>query len=606
MRIKRLLLCLIILMMPIFVKAEDVEYTLYDSNIKVNINRTIDVTENYKIYFIEDANTMTRKLDLSPYIIRPSKSKLYTTALVDNIESSIKHDIKRKKNNEIITFNVNGLQDSVKSYDLKYHYNLGKDGLRGKDELFYDIVKNLDAPISNLVFSIEFPSSIEDCKVYFAIDGKYNLNEDDISYEVKDNKITGTLNILLSSNQAFSVYVELPDGYFKGATENFNYINYIKLLFPAICLLIVFIFYNKYGRGITLKIKRKDTIYKDFDSAEIGYLYKGKMEEMDLTSLVIYLATKGYLRIVEHDDGYKLGKENSFHFEKIRDYDKNNAAQELICNELFRDRDKTELKDIEYHFADTFKEALHMLGNDDNYSKLFFKGITSIKFLLGFLITLVIIFNNARSVYLFTNTYLLLIPFVLFMLFGLYVVFISNMTSVIKGIIGTIVLGGTLYVGITPIISQQHYLTIYLVTSILVFAMTYFYTKLSDRTEFGSMVLGETYGLKYYLQTISQTELKDHLSLNPNYYFNMIPYACTLNCLEEYIDRGKNIVDTPPSWYVPANDFNLKDFEKFINNVLYTTSLVMMKHNYLEELVSYEEKQQSSSDINNDDTKKTA
>lgn len=589
MRKYKLFIILVLLMFPALVKAESVEYTLFDSYIKVNQDRTLDITEEYKPYFIENTTSTTRIIGLNPSIIRPNKSRVYSSTLISDISSSIKNKQTKKNNSEIINFNVNGLQDSVKDYTLNYKYNLGKDELRGKDELYYNIVNDLDAPISNLTFTLEFPTNIENAKVYFAIDDKYNLNKDDISYEVKDNKITGALNILLSNNQSLSIYVELPDNYFKGATDNFNYSNYLYIIFPFICFLLVFLFYRKYGRGISLNIKRKDTIYNNFDSAEIGYLYKGKLEEMSLTSLVIYLATKGYLKIVEHDDGYKLGKDNTFHFIKLKDYDKNNAAQELLFNELFRDRDKTELKDIEYHFADTFKEARNMLDNEDNYKKLFFIGLKQIKIISAFLIILSLIINNVRSIYLVTNSYLLVVPIILAMIFGLYVVLVSNMSGLIKAIVGTIILTLSLYIGISPIIVQKHFLIIYIIESILIALMCLLFKKLSERTKFGTKVLGETYGLKYYLETITKEELKNKIEENPNYFYDMIPYACTLDSLESWIRSGKDIVTEAPSWYIPSSEFSLKNFEKFINNVLYTTSLVMMKQVYSEsELVTYE------------------
>ena len=583
MRKYKLFIFLVLFMFPALVKAESVEYTLFDSYIKVNQDRTLDITEEYKPYFIENTTSTTRIIGLNPSIIRPNKSRVYSSTLISDISSSIKNKQTKKNNSQIINFKVNGLQDSVKDYTLNYKYNLGK------DELYYSIVKNLDAPISNLTFTLEFPTNIENAKIYFAIDNKYNLNRDDISYEVKDNKITGALNILLSNNQSFSIYVELPDNYFKGATDNFNYSNYLYIIIPFICFLLVYLFYRKYGRGISLNIKRKDTIYNNFDSAEIGYLYKGKLEEMSLTSLVIYLATKGYLKIVEHDDGYKLGKDNTFHFIKLKDYDKNNAAQELLFNELFRDRDKTELKDIEYHFADTFKEARNMLDNEDNYKKMFFVGLKQIKIISAFLIVLSLIVNNVRSIYLVTNSYLLIAPIVLAMIFGLYVVLVSNMTGLIKAIVGTIILTLSLYIGISPIIVQKHFLIIYIIESILIALMCLLFKKLSERTKFGTEVLGETYGLKYYLETITKEELKNKIEENPNYFYDMIPYACTLDSLESWMRSGKDIVTEAPSWYIPSSEFSLKNFEKFINNVLYTTSLVMMKQVYSEsELVTYE------------------
>ena len=41
-------LCLI--MFPLTIKAESTEYTLFDSNLIINQDRTVDVEENYRIY----------------------------------------------------------------------------------------------------------------------------------------------------------------------------------------------------------------------------------------------------------------------------------------------------------------------------------------------------------------------------------------------------------------------------------------------------------------------------------------------------------------------------------------------------------------------------
>ena len=241
MRKRRLLFCLAILFFPIIVKAENVEYTLYDSTIMVNENRTLDVAENYKVYFTENTDKTIRSIDLNPSIIRPNKSKLYTSSRIENISSSIEMQSKNKNGKKLLMFDVDGIQDSVKDYSIEYKYNLGKDELKGKDELYYDIVNNLDAPISNFTFRVVFPTSVEDYKVYFAIDGQYNLSEDDISYYINGNEITGTLNILLSNNQSVSIYVELPDGYFKGASDNFNYVNYLYILIPLIGFIITYL-----------------------------------------------------------------------------------------------------------------------------------------------------------------------------------------------------------------------------------------------------------------------------------------------------------------------------------------------------------------------------
>ena len=584
----RYLLFAFVLLIPYAVNAEEVEYTLFDSVITVNENRTLDITENYKLYFIENVDKITRKIKMNQIVVRPDNKKTQLSTKIENINSDAAYSTKRINGKQNIFLNVDGAQDEVYDYSLSYKYNLGKDSLKNGDEFYYEIVNNVDAPISNFIFTIKFPKEININDIYYAIDNKYNLNKDDITYELNGNVLTGSLNILLSNNQSFSIYVKLPKGYFKGATDNFNYLNYLLISIPLFGLVALIYFFIKYGKGIALNVRRTSNIYKGFDSAEIGYLYKGKLEEQDLTSVVLYLATKGYLKIVEHDDGYKLGKDNSFHFVKLNDYDKNNAAQELLFNELFRGRNKTELKDIEYHFAQTFKEAHEMLDNEDNHKKLFFNDIKNVRLISIILIILSIIFNNYRSIYLFTNSYLLIIPIIAMMLFGLYVVFLSNASGILKIIVATLFLSMSLYIGISPIIFNMHYLIIYLIETILIASMCILYTRLSDRTKYGSMVLSEAYGLKYYLETISASELKSKIEENSNYYYDMIPYAYVLDSLECWIKKGRDIITNPPDWYVPSSEFTLNNLEKFIKNVLYTTTLVMMRQVYSNsDLITY-------------------
>jgi hypothetical protein len=79
------------------------------------------------------------------------------------------------------------------------------------------------------------------------------------------------------------------------------------------------------------------------------------------------------------------------------------------------------------------------------------------------------------------------------------------------------------------------------------------------------------------------------MSEDSNYFYNMVPYAYELDCVDIWIKKGKNIITNPPSWYIPSSEFNINNFEKFIENVLYTTTLVMMKQVYSEsDLVHYE------------------
>jgi hypothetical protein len=172
---------------------------------------------------------------------------------------------------------------------------------------------------------------------------------------------------------------------------------------------------------------------------------------------------------------------------------------------------------------------------------------------------------------------------------GLYIIFISNTSGISKIAVGGILLVGTTYIALTSVMVQFNLLIIYVIGMLLVLLMGKLYSRLSDRTPFGNKVLSDAYGLKYYLETMSQQELEQNMSEDSNYFYNMVPYAYVLDCVDIWIKKGKNIITNPPSWYIPSSEFNINNFEKFIENVLYTTTLVMMKQVYSEsDLVHYE------------------
>ena len=72
----KLLIFLFAIIFPISIHAADVEYTLFDSNLTVNKDRTVDIVENYNLYYINDTDKITRILNPNILEIRPDQSNL--------------------------------------------------------------------------------------------------------------------------------------------------------------------------------------------------------------------------------------------------------------------------------------------------------------------------------------------------------------------------------------------------------------------------------------------------------------------------------------------------------------------------------------------------
>lgn len=73
-------------------------------------------------------------------------------------------------------------------------------------------------------------------------------------------------------------------------------------MFPILFLVIALLLWYKYGRDDQVVETVEFYPPQGFNSLEVGFLYKGKAENQDVTSLLIYLANQGYIKIAETEE----------------------------------------------------------------------------------------------------------------------------------------------------------------------------------------------------------------------------------------------------------------------------------------------------------------
>lgn len=576
MKYKLFLLLLFFSLIPIGVNANAYEIITYDLNIKVNENRTANIVEEYSIYFMQETN-FNKKINDKINIIRPDGSKRNSKTNVSNINVLVNNQNVdyNYKNNEITISNISQIDD-VQNYTISYLYNYGKDMGIGFDELFIEIINGtINSNVSSINFKIEFPKDIDTSKIKFLINSKYN--NDNIMYNVSNNTIYGTINRTLNNNESVSMYIQLPNDYFVGMSDDFNYLKVLILIAPIVTIIVGFIYYNKYKKNNKLKIIVDDKIPYGFNSAEIAYLYKGYLKEHDLMTVFISLANEGYINFIEIDDGYKLGTFNSYVIEKIKDYDKDNAAVKILFEKVFQNKNSIELKDIEYNLYDCLIDSKNSIDNEDNKNKLFFKNVKRDKKILLFMLIVSTIAMNFNTVYLFIGKYYLIPLIILLMIISIHILFNSNTKLLIKLILGLLPLVATLYISISPIINDYKMLIIYVIGMLLIFIGNYIYRIIPLRTPYGNDVLGRITGFKTSLELLSINEIKEKLLLDPNYYYNLYPYVYVLGIIDSWITKFDGIVTSYPNWYKTKENFSLEHFQNFVKNMIFTLTQAMFK-----------------------------
>ena len=263
----------------------------YDINIIVNENNTFDITETITAYFNVSKHGIFRTIPLKNTITRLDGTTSANRTQVTNVSVDNEYTTSRENGNYKLKIGSAGRAlTGEQTYVIKYTYNLGKDPVKDYDELYYNI-------IGNVTFSITMPKEFDSSKLGFSSGTKGSTNNSKVKYNVNGNKITGSYNGILGVGESLTIRCELPEGYFVGAGLSINIMDYIMFLIPVLLLIISILLWYKFGHDDQVIETVEFYPPEGLNSLDVGLLYKGKAENKDITSLLIFLANKGYLEI---------------------------------------------------------------------------------------------------------------------------------------------------------------------------------------------------------------------------------------------------------------------------------------------------------------------
>ena len=298
----------------------------YDINIIVNENNTFDITETITAYFNVSKHGILRTIPLKNTITRLDGTTSTNRTQVTNVSVDNEYTTSRENGNYKLQIgSANRTLTGEQKYVIKYTYNLGKDPAKNYDELYYNIIGNeWDTVIGNITFSITMPKGFDSSKLGFSSGNIGSTDNSKVNYNVSRNKITGSYNDILGIGEALTIRCELPEGYFVGAKLDINITDYIMFIIPIVFLVISILLWFKYGRDEQVIETIEFYPPEGLNSLDVGFLYKGKAENKDITSLLIYLANKGYLEIINKKIDLSTKRIN------LNDSLKNNANQKIV------------------------------------------------------------------------------------------------------------------------------------------------------------------------------------------------------------------------------------------------------------------------------------
>lgn len=275
----------------------------YDIDVIVNENNTFDITETITAYFNVPKHGIFRIIPLRNTITRLDGTKSINRTQITNVSVDNEYTTSRENGNYKLKIGpANRTLTGEQKYVIRYTYNLGKDSMKKYDELYYNIIgTEWDTAIGNITFSIMMPKEFDSSKLGFSSGAVGSTSNSKVKYNVNENTITGSYNGILEANEALTVRCELPEGYFVKSGLNINIMDYIMFIVPILFLIISILLWYKYGRDDQVVETVEFYPPEGLNSLDVGFLYKGKAESKDITSLLIFLANKGYLEISNNE-----------------------------------------------------------------------------------------------------------------------------------------------------------------------------------------------------------------------------------------------------------------------------------------------------------------
>lgn len=583
----------------------------YDIDMKVNENNTFDIIESIRVNFISPRHGIKREIPLKNKVARLDGSTSSNRAQISNIE--VNEPYKITKSNGFVTIQIGdkGIENTgTKEYVIKYTYNIGKDPLKDKDELYFNLIgTSWDTVINNVTFSITMPKNFDKSKLGFSTGNVGSTNSVQVNYNVIGNRIVGNLSNTLYPKQSLTIRCEFDEDYFVGEHLNAEPIKYLVIVLPILFIIISFSFWYKYGRDDDVIETVEFYPPNGLNSLEIGYLYKGKAENYDVTSLLIYLANKGFIKIssIESEnpfssltnnqsikvDGVKIselsGKYSTFKLIKLKEYDGVNKYEQEFFNGLFSNG-KTEVtyEDLYNKFYKTTNSIIKTIDKENKkniFEKSSLNKIWIIKFfkiITLLLITIPPVYEYGSSGYLI---FAILFPYILFaavsdMIFKLITKKEDVKSSIIGFIVITIILiiclYGPLNIFVIPYItSETIYLISYILGYVLMALMNIIIIYMPKRNNYGNEMLGRIRGFKNFLETAEKDRLEFLVNENPTYFYDILPYTYALDVSDKWIERFEAINLTQPDWYDSPNSFSITSFDSFISSTIDSANSAM-------------------------------
>lgn len=544
------------------VKSSD--YTLSNYEVVANVSKSnvVTITERFTVNFNKSMHGVTRyvptrstayyqvdgKLVKKKYSTPVSNARVTVGKCVDYGEDASYYYFKL---GDEYSYQPAG---SSCTFALQYDITLPDNRLLEFDTFYYNIIPfDWDVEIHGASFSVIYEADVtaENLQnmthLYVGKAGTTEIGRAiDISFA--NSQITGEINFL-DAFEGVTVYTEFEKGFFGYSQAKYWWGGAILLVVLILAVLWAIYFYNKrkINRNLvpTVEFKAPDGM----TPAECGLVLDGKVDNRDLTSMIVYWAGKGYLKIIE--------KGKTVSLQKLKELDNAKSFEKTVFNSIFQTGSLVDIKDIT-NFGETVLKAKAQLKVDLKHANFEAKTKTAraVMQTFGALIPAIATFLLLQLTGSLLAIFVALGEFAVIMgANALYSFaedkkhYYSDARTKFMKVIALLIVAITCVVAF---LSYEFYVDRFVLTLWAHLASAFIMiasAKVLSRTQTSVERLGKIIGLKNYIQFAEKDKLEMLVKETPTLFYDVLPYAYVLNVTDEYCKMFEKIKIVLPSWY---------------------------------------------------------
>lgn len=576
----------------------------YDIVVNVNENNSYLITEIIELTFYDYRRGIIRDIPLK-----------FNNQLVKISNISVDgHKIKIKKSFNDLSIRIGEPKKQIigkQLYKISYTLDVGSDNNSEFDEFYLNLIGDKwDTDITEATFEINMPFDFNYENLNFTSGYFEETDNTNVYWEVNNNKIKGYIKNPLESNQALTVYLSLPEGYWINTKKHISILNMFLGISGIVSFFIIFILW--YIKGKNKKIYPRIEYYppENLTSAEIGYILDGVVDNIDVISLILSLADKGFLNIEE--------KDNDMILYKIKEMDNSTSHfEKYLFKKLFKNKKKVNITELRYelnnnfyNIIETIKEKIYekysnkklkeKSNKNNNFMKIFEEENREIKE----------IFNDSENkdkIVIFEKiSFKLKLSLILISIFPILLVFYYGFTNIPPSEIDSSnILGGIIFIcTVVPLYVISYIFTIpgrkkdsliFITSLILLFsAGSFYFTAVSfagipfvhyflgvlstyisfsflhlfslKRTNEGLKIYERIIGFKKFIKNSNKEDIDNLFQEDSNYFFKIFPYSLVMGLTKKWASNFEDLLTEAPKWY--ENNRKEKFFiDRFSDNI---------------------------------------